>query len=284
VLAVLIAVVACGHQEIIDYVNNGNFNWKARYNAGYSDLSVVEAKKLLRTRVVSNEVAPLEDIVGLPDSFDSRTQWGSCIIAIRDQGQCGSCWAFGATESFSDRWCIVKGQSVLMSPQYVVSCDKNNYGCNGGYLNMVMQFLVNTGTVADACDPYFSGQNGNSGTCPTACKDGSALKFYKGSSWAQVSSNENSIMNEIYTNGPVEVAFTVYQDFMSYSSGVYHHVSGGVLGGHAVKNIGWGVSNGQKYWLIANSWGTGWGQSGYFWILKGTNECGIEGNAFAVKI
>lgn len=83
-------------------------------------------------------------------------------------------------------------------------------------------------------------------------------------------------MQEIYTNGPVETAFTVYEDFLTYKSGVYRHRTGGELGGHAVKIVGWGVENGLKYWKIANSWNPNWGDQGYFKILRGTDECGIE--------
>lgn len=83
------------------------------------------------------------------------------------------------------------------------------------------------------------------------------------------------------TNGPVEVSFTVYADFEAYKSGVYTHVSGSELGGHAVKMLGWGVDNGVEYWIIANSWNETWGNKGYFWIKKGVNECGIEGSAVA---
>lgn len=83
-------------------------------------------------------------------------------------------------------------------------------------------------------------------------------------------------MHEIMTNGPVEAAFDVYADFVSYKSGVYQHVSGGLLGGHAIKMLGWGVENNTPYWLIANSWNPTWGDKGYFKIKRGTNECGIE--------
>ena len=79
------------------------------------------------------------------------------------------------------------------------------------------------------------------------------------------------------TNGPVEAAFTVYADFPSYKSGVYQHVTGGQLGGHAIKILGWGVENNTKYWLVANSWNEDWGDKGFFKILRGKNECGIEG-------
>jgi cathepsin B len=74
----------------------------------------------------------------------------------------------------------------------------------------------------------------------------------------------------------------VYEDFADYSSGVYQHVTGSYLGGHAIKIIGWGVtSDGVKYWLIANSWNETWGEKGYFRMLRGVNECGIEGSAVA---
>lgn len=78
------------------------------------------------------------------------------------------------------------------------------------------------------------------------------------------------------TNGPVEAAFSVYSDFMSYKSGVYKHTSGSLEGGHAIKILGWGVENGEDYWIVANSWSAAWGMDGFFYILKGVNECGIE--------
>jgi C1A family cysteine protease len=78
------------------------------------------------------------------------------------------------------------------------------------------------------------------------------------------------------TNGPVEAAFDVYEDFTLYKGGVYKHVSGDYLGGHAIKIIGWGTLNNVDYWLVANSWTTTWGLDGFFMIQRGTDECGIE--------
>jgi len=71
------------------------------------------------------------------------------------------------------------------------------------------------------------------------------------------------------TGGPVDTAFTVYSDFYNYKSGIYKYVSGGKLGGHAVRLVGWGEENGVKYWIIANSWGSTWGENGYFRIQIG---------------
>jgi len=84
------------------------------------------------------------------------------------------------------------------------------------------------------------------------------------------------IQTEILKNGPVEAAMMVYDDFLLYKSGVYHHVHGLMLGGHAVKILGWGSENGVPYWLVANSWNYDWGDGGFFKIMRGKNEGGIE--------
>lgn len=220
----------------------------------------------------------------LPTNYDPRADpsRSGCIHPIRDQQQCGSCWAFGSTEALSDRFCMA-GKNVILSPQDPVSCDYNNYGCDGGYLNLVWQYFTNTGVVTDACLPYTSG-SGIAPNCPTSkkCSDGSAWTKYKCTSGSVVNPGTVSgIQTELYNNGPMEGAFTVYEDFFSYQSGVYYHVSGGVAGGHAIKVLGWGVENGLNYWLCANSWGGSWGMSGFFKIKQG--DCGINQQMYACK-
>jgi len=107
--------------------------------------------------------APLKDV---PANFDARTQWGAWIHPIRDQAQCGSCWAFGATEHLTDRFAIhSKGSvDVILSPQDMVSCDTVDLGCGGGWLDKAMDYLEDFGVVSDACFPY-SSQSGATGTC-----------------------------------------------------------------------------------------------------------------------
>jgi cathepsin B len=89
------------------------------------------------------------------------------------------------------------------------------------------------------------------------------------------------IQADIAKYGTVTAAFTVYSDFPTYKSGVYKHVTGSALGGHAIKILGWGVENGQDYWLVMNSWNDQWGDNGLFKIARGTNECGIESQVSA---
>ena len=90
-----------------------------------------------------------------------------------------------------------------------------------------------------------------------------------------------AIQAEIMKNGPVEVTMTVYSDFLNYKSGVYQHVKGEALGGHAVRMLGWGEEAGVPYWLVANSWNYDWGNGGLFKILRGSDHCGIEDSVTA---
>ncbi|KAA3669771.1 cathepsin B, partial [Paragonimus westermani] len=88
-------------------------------------------------------------------------------------------------------------------------------------------------------------------------------------------------MRELTRNGPMEATFDVYADFVNYDKGIYYHIAGEYMGGHAVKLLGWGVTNGTKYWLLANSWNEDWGEKGFFRILRGVDECGIESDVVA---
>eukprot|EP01017_Pseudomicrothorax_dubius_P031347 TRINITY_DN3995_c0_g1_i5.p1 TRINITY_DN3995_c0_g1~~TRINITY_DN3995_c0_g1_i5.p1 ORF type:complete len:171 (-),score=38.84 TRINITY_DN3995_c0_g1_i5:51-563(-) len=163
----------------------------------------------------------------------------------------------------------------------MVSCDAGNLGCNGGNLGSAWNFLEDTGIVTESCWPYESGK----GVVPScrdfrACKDGEPIKLYaaqKGSS--QKLWRAPLIQSSILSNGPVETGFIVFQDFMSYKSGIYHHVRGRPLGGHAVKIVGWGVEGTTQFWIVANSWSTSWGEDGFFRIKFGS--CGIDTQGIA---
>ena len=156
----------------------------------------------------------------------------------------------------------------------MVSCNWTNFGCNGGNLAFAWKYLTNTGIVSDACMPYVSGA-GQVPACPTTCSNGQAFTKYKCASVVS-SGSVSEIQSSIMTQGPMETGFTVYEDFMNYKSGIYRHVTGKQLGGHAVKIVGWGhdATSGEDYWICANSWNTSWGMNGFFNILMG--DCGID--------
>merc|ERR1711998_375102 len=119
-------------------------------------------------------------------------------------------------------------------------------------------------------------------SCAQACSESGYNQTYAQDKLKATSSYSvrgvSQIQTDLMTNGPLYVAFTVYDDFETYKSGVYKHTTGGFLGGHAVEMIGWGTENSEDYWLIKNSWNEEWGDNGLFKIARGVNECGIEGS------
>uniref|UniRef100_A0A6B2LAF8 Peptidase C1A papain C-terminal domain-containing protein n=1 Tax=Arcella intermedia TaxID=1963864 RepID=A0A6B2LAF8_9EUKA len=295
--------------EFVSQVNNLATTWEAHENVGSAVhgatreqlkamMGVLPGGPKLTRKTYQNEM-----VQALPTTFDSSTNWPMCasMKVIRDQSACGSCWAFAGVEAMSDRICIFKKVNVsLSSADLAFCCDSCGFGCGGGYPSAAWDYFQNTGIVEEGCWPYpFPSCDHHIPNSPNPCPSNeypnpacatSCSSSWTGPSWnndlhmSQSSysvSGEADIMTEIYTNGPVEVAFTVYEDFVTYKSGVYKHTTGAELGGHAVKMMGWGVENGQKYWLVANSWNPHWGLNGFFKILRGTDECGIEDEADA---
>ena len=246
----------------------------------------------------------------LPSEYDLRTVYPKCesLREVRDQANCGSCWAFAAVEAMSDRICIASGQTDQrrVSAQNLLSCCSScGFGCDGGYPANAWKYWKEIGIPTGGlygdkttCQPYFLPScnhhiDGSYQDCPDIvdtplcvnnCNDGNGADYssdiIKGSSAYSVSGEDN-IIQEIYEKGSVEASFTVYEDFVTYKSGVYQHVVGSSIGGHAIKIIGWGEENGVKYWLCVNSWNSEWGDGGLFKIKRGSNECGIENSVTA---
>jgi cathepsin B len=265
-------------KEMVDHINSKG-QWKASLDwAG--NMTVREARRMLgaltsSTKAPKANFGALHKYLQVPASFDSRDQWPGCVGAIRNQADCGSCWAFSAVEVLADRFCIDQGiKGLVLSPQWLVSCDNQNYGCGGGYLNLAWEYMNTNGVPLETCDPYSSGDNDESGQCPdTNCA------VYTATANAVSYDNPADIQAAIMQGGPVQTAFTVYEDFYSYTSGIYTQTSDEEVGGHAVKIIGWGNQSGTNYWIVANSWGADWGMSGFFWIAFG--QCGIDTDAIA---
>jgi cathepsin B len=244
----------------------------------FKDWSLSELKKLTGL-YLAGEGKPVQlgNLNDLPDEFNSVQQWPDCIHPIRNQGHCGSCWAHAASEVLSDRFCIASNNTinVVLAPQYLVSCDYIDFGCSGGTLPTSWTFLRFMGITTEGCRPYTAG-DGHVDKCPifsSDCADQSTFKKYYASEFYFLKTVEDMKKN-ILEKGPIETGFMVYEDFISYKGGVYQRTSDKLLGGHAVKIVGWGHMQGIPYWIVANSWGADWGENGYFRIAQG--ECGFE--------
>lgn len=232
----------------------------------------------------AKQSAPMATVAALPTEWDSREHFGDCMHPIRNQLHCGSCWAFAAAETLSDSLCVAGAAHVVLSPQDAIECDSQDHGCKGGALTNVWNYLVSTGLVSDACLPYTS-FNGTVEACSATCEGDGSGEWHKYKCPKQAFlSEEADIKAGVMQFGSAETGFYVYEDFMNYKSGVYKHdpsTGGNVLGGHAVKIVGWGTYYTQKYWLVANSWGTDWGLDGYFKIDMNDTESGFAlGGAF----
>jgi cathepsin B len=262
--------------------------WEAAASPRFDGMTLGDVKKMMGThpgKALAGEPLPqshYDEITDVPDSFDARTQWPGLILPIRNQEQCGSCWAFSAAEVLGDRFSIASGKpgSPVLSAQDMVSCDTGDMGCQGGFLPHAWSYLQTSGIVENTCFPYASG-TGVAPKCPNKCAPSSNMTWTSEKHFASSSYPIHGVANmqkEIMTNGPIQVAFLVYESFMSYKSGVYWKswYEFKPLGGHAVKIIGWGTENGDPYWLVANSWGESWGLDGFFKIYRGDDQCEIE--------
>lgn len=316
-ILVLLAAFVCAQAKIYEEsylemapkINKMQTQWRAGYNSYFKGMDLEVIKKMMGTRMNkpagSPEYSP-KVMANLPATFDSRTQWPKCksIAHIRDQGNCGSCWAVSAAEVATDRTCIhgnAAFDNLLSAEQIMSCCSACGYGCGGGYPISAMQYWQTTGVVTGGdygtkvgCLPYevkwcgaagCSGPEAQTPACVQQCESGYNKPFaqdkHSASSHYYVTGGEAAIRQEVYTNGPAEAAFNVYEDFMNYKSGVYHHTTGDYLGGHAVKIIGWGTLSNTPYWLVANSWNSTWGLQGFFMIERGNDECGFEDGVVA---
>ncbi|NP_001281168.1 cathepsin B isoform X2 [Cynoglossus semilaevis] len=299
--------------EMVNHINKVNSTWKAGLNFQNVDYSYL--RRLCGTMLKGPKLPVKLQFtadVQLPVDFDARVQWPQCptLKEVRDQGSCGSCWAFGAAEAISDRLCIHSNglMNVEISAEDLLSCcDSCGMGCNGGYPSAAWEFWTTDGLVSGGlydshigCRPYSiapcehhvngsrppcTGEGGDTPQCTKKCEAGYTPGYTQDKHYGKLSysvdDSEKEIQLEIYKNGPVEGAFTVYEDFLLYKTGVYQHVTGSAVGGHAIKVLGWGEENGTPYWLCANSWNTDWGDNGFFKILRGSDHCGIESEIVA---
>jgi len=216
-------------------------------------------------KVVSLD-APLTD---LPASFDWRANGGYFVTPVRNQGGCGSCWAF-ATAAALESYNLIKnntpGNPDDRAEEILLSCAGAG-SCNGGYISTASSYIRDTGLPPESYFPYTSSSSDDS--CSNALS-GWEAETTRIATWEYVTTFSPSvdlIKNALYAYGPLVTTMDVYNDFYSYSGGVYEYATGSYLGGHAILIVGFtddASVDGSGYFIVKNSWGTGWGVSGYF--------------------
>lgn len=283
--------------KFIDEINSAQRSWKAGVYADYSRMTM--AQMMFRAGGPKKfdfpqprEVTEEDRLAAkaLPMEFDWRNIGGKNYLSpVRNQGNCGSCYAFATMAMFESRIRILTNntQTPVLSTQDIVSCSEYSQGCDGGFAYLISKYAEDFGLVQEPCFPY-KGQD-------APCQEKKCVRQF-GTGYHYVGGfygacNEVLMRLELVNNGPIAVGFEVYNDFVNYKSGIYHHTgltdkfNPFQLTNHAVLAVGYGADKktGEKYWIVKNSWGEEWGENGYFRIRRGNNECAFESVAEAAK-
>lgn len=233
------------------------------------------AAAMRRTRV------PVE--VGVnADSAPAAVDWRKkgAVTSVKNQGNCGSCWAFSAIGNIEGQWHIAGNRLINLSEQMLVSCDTTDNGCNGGLMDNAFKWIIeqNNGTVyTEDSYPYKSGDGDDSPCMKFKVKKGAKISRY-----IELPQNEVKIAAWLAAHGPVSVAVdaTIFQ---FYTGGVITSCLSLQLN-HGVLLVGYNNTHDPPYWIIKNSWGSVWGEDGYVRIEKGTNQCLVKDFPFSAVV
>jgi cathepsin L len=271
------------NDDTIHLHNSDNDNTYELGHNQFSHMSFDEFKAYVRLglderieETIANNVEKSIDLTALPTSVDWTTK--GAVTGVKDQGNCGSCWSFSATGALEGAYKIKYGTLISFSEQNLVSCDTIDSACNGGLMDNAFTWTKsNGGLCTESGYPYTSGSTGQKGTCYTTCSKNTGVAP---KSFTDVAKNSDSALMTALVQQPVSVAIQANQPaFQLYKSGVLTGSCGTNLD-HGVLAVGYGTwTDGTDYYKVKNSWGTGWGMSGYILIQRGNpqrcGECGI---------
>jgi len=234
----------------------------------FMDLTSEEFQSQYLNYIPRNET--LERVVPVVDRVAAVVDWRTkgVVTAIKDQGQCGSCWAFSATEAI-ESYAKLSGKYGLevLSPQQINSCDKTDGGCNGGNTETAYGYVKSAGGLERESDyPYTSGRTGKTGTC-TFEKSKVVVSITGYKAIAKGEANLQTALNA----GPVSICLAATK-FQTYTGGILKTCDNNV--DHCVQGVGYDTGS-DPYWTVRNSWGTNWGEKGFIRVATGKDLCKI---------
>ena len=206
-------------------------------------------------------------------ALDDSKDWVAlgAVTPIKNQGQCGSCWAFSTVLGIEGDLFVEQNTLISLSEQDLVSCDHNgDQGCDGGLMDNAFKWVEDNGIATEAAYPYTSG-GGDTGTCT---KTTPAVKI---TGFTDVTPNDEAALLVAAAQQPVSVAIEADKSvFQLYKSGVLTSKACGTTLDHGVGIVGYGTLNSVNYWKVKNSWGATWGLDGYILMERDVNQCGIS--------
>jgi C1A family cysteine protease len=262
----------------VDYIrmeNEKNHSYSLGMNQ-FGDLTANEFKTQVVGGCFAGAAASVDTpVVAGADPADVDWNAKGKVQKVKNQGQCGSCWAFSAIGSLESADAIKKGTSPQdLSEQQLVDCAgaQGNQGCNGGLMNQAFDYLIKFGGSEGQKDYPYTARDGS-------CKADKSKVAATIASHKELPPNENALGDAIQ-NGPVSVAIEADQSiFQFYKSGILDGNCGKNLD-HGVLAVGYKSDANKGYWIVKNSWGQSWGNQGYVWIRAFKNMCGINGNGW----
>jgi len=242
--------------------------FKKQYLMPELDLSKLPMKSVWEKEAESKQIIRTG---AYPTTFD----WSSkgMVTAVKNQEQCGSCWAFSATETIESVYAITKKKSpATLSPQQIVDCDTagEDQGCDGGYPYGAYEYIIQAGGQESESDYPYTGEDG---TCEF--KKADIVDTITNWKYVTQSSDEKVMQAFVYTSSPISVCVDA-EIWQTYQGGVITSDSGcGNSLDHCVQITGWLTENSTACWNVRNSWGADWGENGYIWVERGADVCGI---------